>query len=175
MAGKKKKKGPISKGVRVNTVTKEVKIETSPSHSSISSSSRVVESLEDEIMQVGYLKLFQRNPNYNIIFIDSKTKQKLKLKHESLMRIFNLNNKILSQIPPYIIIQIISGEKNVEEFQSLEDIKKNQAFTNLFNFGILTPNTLSMLGIKADEKTLYFSSASCSNLFLISIISILEI
>ena len=134
MAGKKKKKGPISKGVRVNTVTKEVKIETSPSHSSISSSSRVVESLEDEIMQVGYLKLFQRNPNYNIIFIDSKTKQKLKLKHESLMRIFNLNNKILSQIPPYIIIQIISGEKNVEEFQSLEDIKKNQAFTNLFNF-----------------------------------------
>lgn len=134
MAGKKKKKGPISKGVRVNTVTKEVKIETSPSHSSISSSSRVVESLEDEIMQVGYLKLFQRNPNYNIIFIDSKTKQKLKLKHESLMRIFNLNKKILSQIPPYIIIQIISGEKNVEEFQSLEDIKKNQAFTNLFNF-----------------------------------------
>ena len=134
MAGKKKKKGPISKGVRVNTVTKEVKIETSPSHSSISSSSRVVESLEDEIMQVGYLKLFQRNPNYNIIFIDSKTKQKLKLKHESLMRIFNLNNKILTQIPPYIIIQIISGEKNVEEFQSLEDIKKNQAFTNLFNF-----------------------------------------
>ena len=134
MAGKKKKKGPISKGVRVNTVTKEVKIETSPSHSSISSSSRVVESLEDEIMQVGYLKLFQRNPNYNIIFIDSKTKQKLTLKHESLMRIFNLNKKILSQIPPYIIIQIISGEKNVEEFQSLEDIKKNQAFTNLFNF-----------------------------------------
>ena len=84
MAGKKKKKGPISKGVRVNTVTKEVKIETSPSHSSISSSSRVVESLEDEIMQVGYLKLFQRNPNYNIIFIDSKTKQKLKLKPKNL-------------------------------------------------------------------------------------------
>ena len=149
MAGKKKKKGPISKGVRVNTVTKEVKIETSPSHSSISSSSRVVESLEDEIMQVGYLKLFQRNPIYNIIFIDSKTKQKLTLKHESLMRIFNLNKKILSQIPPYIIIQIISGEKNVEEFQSLEDIMKNQAFTNLFNFLIF------YLYVKKNNLTFY--------------------
>ena len=83
---------------------------------------------------MGYLNLFRSNPDYNIVFIDPKYKQTITIPHKSLFNIFKKEELALVDTPNYLTLRINSNEKKVEKFNSIDDIKKNQKYINLFNY-----------------------------------------
>ena len=138
MAGKKRKKHAINTMVRVNTVTNEKVEHESPSKRSSSSSLSSLSDIQGGNtvlkLSMGYLNLFRSNPDYNIVFIDPKYKQTITIPHKSLFNIFKKEELALVDTPNYLTLRINSNEKKVEKFNSIDDIKKNQKYINLFNY-----------------------------------------
>ena len=138
MAGKKRKKHAINTMVRVNTVTNEKVEHESPSKSSSSSSLSSLSDIQGGNtvlkLSMGYLNLFRSNPDYNIVFIDPKYKQTITIPHKSLFNIFKKEQLALKDTPNYLTLRINSNEKKVEKCNSIDDIKKNQKYINLFNY-----------------------------------------
>ena len=138
MAGKKRKKHAINTMVRVNTVTNEKVEHESPSKRSSSSSLSSLSDIQGGNtvlkLSMGYLNLFRSNPDYNIVFFDPKYKQTITIPHKSLFNIFKKEELALVETPNYLTLRINSNEKKVEKFNSIDDIKKNQKYINLFNY-----------------------------------------
>ena len=138
MAGKKRKKHSINTMVRVNTVTNEKVEHESPSKRSSSSSLSSLSDIQGGNtvlkLSMGYLNLFRSNPDYNIVFFDPKYKQTITIPHKSLFNIFKKEELALVETPNYLTLRINSNEKKVEKFNSIDDIKKNQKYINLFNY-----------------------------------------
>ena len=129
MGGKKKKKYFIDTSVRVNTVTKETKEEKNSKNSSPSKSSKLIVEIPP-----GYIKLFKRNPNYNIIINEANSKHLITLKHKSLMVIFKMQSKEPETLANYVSLKIDSNSKIVDQFKSVEDLRHNKTYVNLFNY-----------------------------------------
>ena len=152
MAGKKKKKHSINTLVRVNTVTNEKVEHESPSKRSSSSSLSSLSDIQGGNtvlkLSMGYLNLFRSNPDYNIVFIDPKYKQTITIPHKSLFNIFKKEELALVETPNYLTLRINSNEKKVEKFNSIDDIKKDQKYINLFNYihtySCICPNSITV-------------------------------
>lgn len=127
MGGKKRKnKNSINTNVRVNTVTKEVKIEETP---------ETIQTVTD--LSPGYIKLFSKNPNYNVIIKHSKTKKTLSVSHKSLVQIIKMQESSISQLPNFIQLHIDSNKKMVDKFKSIDDLKMNEKYVRLFKYVVM--------------------------------------
>ena len=124
MGGKKKKR--ITTNVRVNTVTKEVKVEEKP---------ETFQTVTD--LSPGYIKLFSKNPNYNVIIKHSKTKKTLSVPHKTMVQIIRMQERSISQLPNFIQLHIDSNKKMVDKFKSLDDLKMDQKYVNLFKYVVM--------------------------------------
>lgn len=132
MGGKKKKKHTVDTSVRVNTVTKEVKEEKTSKNSTPSKSSKMFIEVPP-----GYIRLFKRNPNYNIIINETNSKHFITMKHKSLMKIYNMQNKETETIANYVTLKIDSNTNIVNKFKSIEDLRHNKTYVNLFNYVLM--------------------------------------
>lgn len=124
MGGKKKKR--ITTNVRVNTVTKEVKVEEKP---------ETFQTVTD--LSPGYIKLFSKNPTYNVIIKHSKTKKTLSVPHKSMVQIIKMQASSISQLPNFIQLHIDSNKKMVDKFKSLDDLKMDPKYVNLFKYVVM--------------------------------------
>lgn len=112
--------------MRVNTVTKEVKVEEKP---------ETFQTVTD--LSPGYIKLFSKNPNYNVIIKHSKTKKTLSVPHKSMVQIIKMQASSISQLPNFIQLHIDSNKKMVDKFKSLDDLKMDPKYVNLFKYVVM--------------------------------------
>ena len=110
----------------MNTVTKEVKVEEKP---------ETFQTVTD--LSPGYIKLFSKNPTYNVIIKHSKTKKTLSVPHKSMVQIIKMQASSISQLPNFIQLHIDSNKKMVDKFKSLDDLKMDPKYVNLFKYVVM--------------------------------------